>query len=92
MCVYLLAEGKADVVVDGVPGSVVKAGDLVGEIALLRDVPRTASVIARTHVVAHALERASFLAAVTGHTGSRAAAEALVASRLGARRPTLGSL
>ena len=92
VAVYVLAEGEADVVIDGQTGSTVGSGDLVGEIALLRDLPRTASIVARTPVVAYALERSRFIAAVSGHAESRDAAEALVASRLGALRPGLGSL
>ena len=48
----------------------------------MRDVPRTATVTARTDVVLYALDRADFLAAVTGHPQSTEAAETVVSARL----------
>ena len=57
-------------------------GDCFGEIALLRDVPRTATVTAATEVRLDALDGPTFLAAVTGHAPSAAAAEVLVQDRL----------
>jgi MFS family permease len=58
------------------------AGEYFGEIALLRDVPRTATVTAATATHLYALERADFLAAVTGHVLAEAAAEEVVGTRL----------
>jgi CRP-like cAMP-binding protein len=58
-------------------------GTQFGEIAILRAVPRTATVVAVTDVHTLALPRDAFLAAVTGHPGSRTAADALVRERLG---------
>jgi len=79
---YILAEGSADVSVDGHVVSQMQPGDSFGEIALLRDVPRTASVTTRGNVLAYALERDAFLAAVTGDRQSTSAADAVVEARL----------
>jgi CRP-like cAMP-binding protein len=57
-------------------------GDGVGEIALLKTVPRTATVVATEPVEAWAIDGPTFLAAVTGHEVSFAEAEALVTERL----------
>ena len=51
-------------------------------LALLRDVPRTASVQAATDVVLFILDREVFLAVVAGHPQSRTAADGVVAERL----------
>jgi len=68
------------------------AGEGLGEIALLRDVPRTATVEATVPTTLLALERDVFVAAVTGHAPSAAAAEAVIAARLGGLRPVLGAV
>ena len=54
------------------------AGDGFGEIALLRDIPRTATATASEPVVVIALERADFLQAVTGHEQAHAASGRIV--------------
>jgi MFS family permease len=80
---YVVSSGEVDVSVDGRPLATQGPGDHFGEIALLRDVPRTATVTARTETELFALERDDFVAAVTGHAGSTEAAEAIVGARLG---------
>src|SRR5206468_2628667 len=80
---YLVAGGEIEIVVDEQPPRREGPGAYFGEIALLRDVPRTATVRAATDVELYALERDDFVAAVTGHAGSAQAAEAVVGARLG---------
>ena len=84
---YVIADGTVDVEVEAGEVRVLGAGDYFGEIALLRDVPRTATVTARTDVELYALEGDDFIAALTGHAPSASAAEAVVAARLGGLRP-----
>lgn len=79
---YIVAEGEIDVSQDGRTISELAAGGYFGEIALLRDVARTATVTARTDVVLYALDRDDFLAAVTGHPQSAEAAETVMSARL----------
>ena len=59
------------------------AGEFFGEIGLLRDVARTANIIADEPTVLLALEREDFLNAVTGQDDALSAAESVVARRLG---------
>ena len=79
---YVLAAGSLRVERGGVDlRNVTVPGEGVGEIAILRDVPRTASVFAREPTTLLAIDRAPFLAAVTGHPAAYAAADAVVATR-----------
>jgi CRP-like cAMP-binding protein len=79
---YVIRSGRAAVEIDGVQTGELGAGDFFGEIALLRDVPRTATVRAVDELVLYALERDDFLAAVTGYAPSRSAADTIVSARL----------
>ncbi len=71
---YLVRDGELDITVNGTPTGRLGPGDGFGEIAFLRDVPRTATVAARTEVRLFALQRDRFLEAVTGHPRSLEAA------------------
>jgi CRP-like cAMP-binding protein len=79
---YLVASGELDVSVGGRHIRTVTAGDGFGEIALLRDGVRTATVTARSPASLYALEREPFLQAVTGSHQAHRAADKLVADRL----------
>ena len=83
---YLVGGGTLDVAVDGRRLQQLGPGESFGEIALLRDVPRTATVTARTDAVLYALERGAFISAVTGYAPSLSAAEAVIGMRLGPGR------
>jgi hypothetical protein len=89
---YVIAKGEVDVTSDGQHVSTLGKGDYFGEIALLRDVPRTATVTARGDVELRALERDEFLGAVTGHVESVEAADAVIANRLGGLRSGVASV
>ncbi|HLM92551.1 MAG TPA: MFS transporter [Gaiellaceae bacterium] len=89
---YLVDKGDMDVLIDGEVVSSLGPGDHFGEIALLRDLPRTATVTGRTDASLLALERDEFVSAVSGHPVSREAADAVVAARLGRLRPGLASI
>ena len=79
---YIVAEGELEVTQAGVAISELSPGGYFGEIALLRDTNRTATVTARTDAVLYALDREDFLAAVTGHAQSAEAAETVMSARL----------
>ena len=84
---YVIESGALTVSQDGRPLRTVGAGDFFGEIALLREVRRTATVTATEPARLRTLGRDEFVAAVTGHAPTRAAAEAVVESRLSVRSP-----
>jgi MFS family permease len=86
---YLIEDGTLDVYIDGTLVQSLEPRESFGEIALLRDVPRTATVKARTDVVLYALDRRHFLAAVTGFGPSLSAAEGVIGMRLGPGRAGL---
>jgi MFS family permease len=79
---YVLAAGSLRVERGGVHlRDVAQPGEGVGEIAILRDVPRTASVFTKEPSTLLAIDRAPFLAAVTGHQEAYAAADAVATGR-----------
>jgi MFS family permease len=90
---FIVADGTVEVSEYGRAISEIGPGGYFGEIALIRDVARTATVTTKSQTVLYALDRDDFLAAVTSHAPSAEAAEEVVSSRLagipigGARLP-----
>jgi MFS family permease len=79
---YVIATGRAAVETEDGKTRELGPGDFFGEIALLRDVPRTATVRSIEPLRLYAIGRDDFLAAVTGHDPTMAVAETIVTSRL----------
>jgi hypothetical protein len=79
---YVIASGSVEVIKDGVVVNREGPGESFGEIALLRSVPRTATVrsLEPTHLIA--LDREPFLTSVTGHADSHEAATDVVERHL----------
>jgi MFS family permease len=80
---YIVDSGEIEIEIDGREANVLRPGDSFGEIALLRDIPRTGTARARKETKLYALDREAFVGAVTGHAASSEAAEGIVVARLG---------
>jgi hypothetical protein len=79
---YIIESGLVEVTQDGAVLRREGPGDFFGEVGLLRDVPRTATITAIEATELVALERDTFLAAVTGQREARSAADDIVTRRL----------
>ncbi len=88
---YVIETGEVEVLQDGTRLRTQGPGDSFGEIALLRDTPRTATVRALGELQLLTLGREDFIPAVTGHAESAAEAESVIAARLSSARPSLGT-
>jgi MFS family permease len=84
---YIVGDGELEISADRLRRTARKS-DYFGEIALLRDVPRTATVTALVDSRLYALQREDFLAVVTGHEAARAAGHAVAEERLARTRGT----
>ena len=79
---YAIADGSVVVTRAGQFVARLGRGEGFGEIALLDDVPRTATVTAETDIRLYALERSDFLIALTGHAPAHERTREIVAGRL----------
>ena len=82
---YVIAAGELDAVQDGQFLRRCGRGEGVGEIALLRAIPRTATVIAHSAATVYELGREPFLAAVLGHAPTLRQADRIADVRLATR-------
>ena len=88
-----ITSGAVEIETDGRHVATVGPGDGIGEIALLRDVPRTATAVATTQVTGYELACGDFLGAMAG-PASASAARATIEARLArseARGDTAGA-
>ena len=79
---YVIESGQMTASFEGAVLRQMGPGDPFGEIALLRDVPRTATVTADEPTVVLALERADFLDAVTGNSEVNNRADDMISKRI----------
>ena len=80
---YAIAAGEFRVTKNGREVKVLRRGDGFGEIALIEEVPRTATVTALTNAELFSLEKEPFILALTGHAPAARAAGDVVSQRLG---------
>jgi MFS family permease len=79
---YVIADGRAEVLVDGASVAFLGPGECFGEIAALKQRRRTSTIRADAELALLRFSGLHFVRAVTGYTPSRAAADALVKARL----------
>jgi CRP-like cAMP-binding protein len=78
---YAIADGTVEVTRDGQHLTRLGRAEGFGEIALLEDVPRTATVTAVGPVRLQALDKESFVTALTGHSPSFSEAKSIISDR-----------
>jgi MFS family permease len=79
---YLIDNGEVSVSKNGAQVATLGAGDYVGEIALLRRIPTTATVVANTDVDLLTLDPDVFIGAITGSPRARRVADHVITERV----------
>jgi NADH dehydrogenase len=86
--VYFIIEGEVEVEIDNRVIGVVPAGGVLGEIALMNDSPRTATIRARTPINLASVQRSAFHTLVAHFPGVRAAMDEILAGHTSAKLPS----
>jgi CRP-like cAMP-binding protein len=79
---FAVIRGRLMVAIDSTDRHELGPGDDFGEVALLRDVPRSATVRAITDAVLLVVDQQSFLTAVTGHATTLNRASSIATAHL----------
>jgi MFS family permease len=79
---FVIESGEAEVRIRDDHVRDLGEGDFFGEIALLRDIPRTATIVAKTELVTRSVNREEFLGAVTGVGVAEERAQSVASERL----------
>ncbi len=82
-CYFAVSEGELAISQDGQLLQMVSRGDGFGEIALIRDVPRQATVTAATAASLYTLDRELFVQVVTGHAMAISAVGRIITGHMG---------
>jgi CRP-like cAMP-binding protein len=76
--IYFVIDGEAEVVIDGQVTQSMRAGSVFGEIALMNDSPRTATIRAVTAMNLASVQRSTFHTLVSHFPGVKAAMDELL--------------
>lgn len=79
---YLLIEGEVEVQKDGATVAELKQGDFFGEIALIADLPRTATVVAKSESLVLRLDQTEFWDILAGNVQVAMSLESVAENRL----------
>ena len=86
-CYYAVAEGELAISRGGENLQMISRGDGFGEIALIRDVPRQATVVATTDGLLYTLQKEPFVQTVTGHARAITTVRTIITGHLGENDP-----
>lgn len=85
---YIIKEGSAEVIGHNRVVAHLKPGNFFGEIALLRDIPRTATVRAQSDLTLYALHKTDFVPIINAYKKSLIEAESAIDRRLATFHPS----